>query len=377
MKHCKLNTTKIRQSLVALILFFIVSVDQIKSQSSNEFLLDTTGFYPYTRAATQWVKAGVEGGIPEYREAVNVIKARPGDDLQQLIDKASYQGGVVLLAAGDYPIHKSLYFRNGVVLRGETRNNVRLLIQLKGYFWRVKNQQRMGALLFHGIENAGVENLTVQYNAATFEPNDRDRFDAPWERNVFHIPENRDTALFVEQIWIHQSRNCWVQDCRILWAGSDPIRITLSDHITCRRNYIDRCYNKNDGGMGYYNISNSRHVLVVNDTVKRIRHFAIQNSSKYTVVANNYFEVDINFHDGDAGDNLIIGNTVRIPQWHSWSPIARGVPKQHHPPGKGNILLNNHFEDKSGALLYSQPGIFYEMSESWEGELVKKLPPYP
>lgn len=344
---------------------------QLLTPRQDVFSLDTTSFYRASSKAAEWLKAGVEGEVPDYRKITNVLKAAPGDDLQELIDRIAHKGGIVLLATGDYPIHTSLFLRNGVVLRGESRSEVRLLVKLKGHFWRVKNQQRQGAVLLHGIENAGVENLTIQYQAASFEPNDRDRFDASWEKDVFHEPEFRDTTLFVEQIWIHQSRNCWVQDCRILWAGSDPIRITLSDHITCRRNYIDRCYNKNDGGMGYYNISNSRYVLVVNDTVKRIRHFAIQNSSKYNVIANNYLEVDINFHNGDAGHNLIIGNTVRIPQWHSWSPVARGVPGQHLPPGKGNILLNNQFTDKNGQLLYSQPGVFYEISHSWDDNLIK------
>ena len=237
---------------------------------------------------------------------------------------------------------------------------------MHGFFWRTKNAIRKGAVLLHGIENAGVENLTVKYAAVNFEPNDRDADTAAWAIDVFHKRELRDTTLFVESIWIHQARNCWVQDCNVLWSGSDPIRITLSDHITCRRNFIDRCYNKNDGGMGYYNISNSRYVLISNEKVKRIRHLAIQNFSKYNVIIDNELEVDINFHDGDSGYNLVQANTVKIPTWHSWSPLAVGVPLQHLPPGNGNLLLNNCFKNKAGEPWFSEKKSVYEIRNSWD-----------
>lgn len=361
---------KSRIVLAIIFLNIIYTSAQTPSIGDKEYKLDTCGFFPHSKSACEWIKAGVEGGIPSYSSFMKIFHAKPTDNLQKIIDKAARKGGVVLLSKGDYIINESLYLRSGVLLRGVSKNEVQLLVKLKGHFWRIKNSNRAGAILLHNIERAGVENLTIKYDAANFEPNNPDSFDAPWRKDVFHRPEMRDTCLFVEQIWINQSRNCWVQDCRILWAGSDPIRITLSDHITCRRNYIDRCYNKNDGGMGYYNISNSRYVLVANDTVKRIRHFAIQNQSKFNVVENNYFEVDINFHDGDAGYNLIRNNTVRIPQWHSWNPIARGVPEQHLPPGKGNILINNTFINKQNHKIYSEQNVLFELNNSWEGEFM-------
>ncbi len=360
-------------SKIFIILFFSLVLSasaQTNAIGDKGFTLDTTGLSSINACVSEWQKAGVEGGIPSLNSYSKIYKAKPGCNLQKLIDKAARTGGVILLSNGDYFVNESIYLKNGVVLRGESKNGVRLLVKLKGQFWRVKGSKRVGALLMHGVERAGIENLTIKYDAVSFEPYNPDSFEAEWRKDVFHKPELRDTNLFVEQVWIHRSRNCWVQDCRILWAGSDPIRITLSDHITCRRNYIDRCYNKNDGGMGYYNISNSRYVLVANDTVRRIRHFAIQNYSKYNVILNNYLEVDINFHDGDSGCNLIMGNTVRIPQWHSWDPIARGVPEQHFPPGKFNILLNNEFQDKSNQKIYSERDVIYEVGYSWDLPIV-------
>ncbi|MFZ4725113.1 MAG: hypothetical protein ACOYMD_06665 [Paludibacter sp.] len=352
------------------VIFLFISLSLFsQSYGDSGWKLDSALLDSRFPAMAEWAKAGVEGGIPDSLETKIQMKITPKANLQKAIDSVAKKGGVLLLLPGEYVISEPINLRSGVILRGASKNSVLLTVKIHGYFWRTANQKRTGAILLHGIENAGVENLTIKYTAANFEPNDRDSASAAWTIDVFHKPEMRDTTLFVEQVWIHQSRNCWVQNCNILWSGSDPIRITLSDHITCRRNYIDRCYNKNDGGMGYYNISNSRHVLICNEKIKRIRHLAIQNFSKYNVVIDNELEVDINFHDGDSGLNLIQGNRVKIPTWHSWSPVANGVPNQHLPPGKGNILFQNYFQSKTGEVVYSKPNTSYQINYQWKEDI--------
>lgn len=355
----------------ANIAIFLLMCETLFSQSYGDsgWRLDSALLDARFPAMAEWAKAGVEGGIPDVPSTKVILKITPKANLQKAIDKVALKGGVLLLQSGEYVINEPVLLRSGVILRGVSKELVVLSIKMHGYFWRTKNEYRKGAVLLHGIENAGVENLTVKYAAATFEPNDRDSHTAAWTIDVFHKREQRDTTLFVESVWIHQVRNCWVQDCNILWSGSDPIRITLSDHITCRRNFIDRCYNKNDGGMGYYNISNSRYVLICNEKIRRIRHVTIQNFSKYTVFIDNELEVDINFHDGDSGYNLIQGNKSKIPAWHSWEPLAVGVPMQHLPPGKGNILLNNSLQNKAGEFRFSEQNMAYEMHSDWENPI--------
>ncbi|MFZ4726142.1 MAG: hypothetical protein ACOYMD_11925 [Paludibacter sp.] len=357
--------------LIGRLLFLSLSLFS-QSYGDKGCKLDATLRDARFPAMAEWAKAGVEGGIPDSVSTKVQLKITPKANLQKAIDLVAKKGGVLLLLPGEYVINEPINLRSGVILRGASKNSVLLSVKIHGYFWRTKNQKRMGAILLHGIENAGVENLTVKYAAANFEPNDKDLATSAWTIDVFHKPDLRDTTLFVEQVWIHQSRNCWVQNCNILWSGSDPIRITLSDHITCRRNFIDRCYNKNDGGMGYYNISNSRYVLICNEKIRRIRHLAIQNFSKYNVIIDNDLEVDINFHDGDAGSNLVQGNRSKIPTWHSWEPISVGVPKQHLPPGDGNILYNNQFVNKAGELVYSNKGAFYQMNTDWNNGVAKE-----
>lgn len=355
----------------ANIAIFLLLCETLFSQSFGDsgWKLDSTLLDARFPAMAEWAKAGVEGGIPEVPSTKVILKITPKANLQKAIDKVAMKGGVLLLQSGEYVINEPVLLRSGVILRGVSKESVVLSIQMHGFFWRTKNESRKGAILMHGIQQAGIENLTVKYAAANFEPNDRNSDTAAWEIDVFHKPETRDNTLFVESVWIHQARNCWVQDCNILWSGSDPIRITLSDHITCRRNFIDRCYNKNDGGMGYYNISNSRYVLICNEKIRRIRHVTIQNFSKYTVFIDNELEVDINFHDGDSGYNLIQGNKSKIPAWHSWEPLADGVPLQHLPPGKGNILFNNTLRNKAGEYQFSKQNTAYEVHSDWENPI--------
>ncbi len=324
-------------------------------------------------AMKEWAKAGVENGIPDLSSVQIVKKISPKDDLQQSINEVFKKGGVLLLTSGEYIISRPVNLLSGVIIRGTNKEKVLLSVKVHGYQTSVTGKPRQSALILQDVKGVGIENLTIKYTGVDFEPNDRNSSDSPWEKDVFHIKESRDTTLFVEQIWINQSKNCWVQDCNILWAGSDPIRITSSEHITCRRNFIDRCYNKNDGGMGYYNILNSKYVLICNEKVKRIRHLAIQNNSKYNVIINNDLEVDINFHNGDDGYNLIENNIVKIPVWHSWKAVSRGDLKQHQPPGVGNILFNNLFCNKDGKLFYSTKGTCYQMNSLWNLEVASPL----
>lgn len=317
---------------------------------------------------SSWSLAGVEGGIPSSQNLKIKKRLTPADNIQNSIDQvATGGGGVVLLTAGSYPVNKTINLKSGVILMGVHHDSVVLCVNMHGYHFTT-GKPRQCAIALKNIQKAAIENITIKYTGASFEPLDKDSMTAPWDKAVFHIPELRDTSLFVEHIWIDNSKNCWVRNCKILWAGSDPIRITNSQHITCTGNFIDRCYNKCDGGMGYYNIINSKFVLVYNEYIRRIRHLAIQKGSMYNVIYNNYLEVDINFHDGDGGFNLVEQNTIRIPQWHSWHCFQRGDPNQHKEPGKLNLLYRNVATYKNGALEFSEPHVVYEINPVWGGK---------
>lgn len=314
---------------------------------------------------SEWATAGVIGGVPEIKKVRK--KIGPHDDVQQAVDEVARKGGgVLLLKNGEYIIRSTVNLKTGVIIRGENKDSVLLSVKIHGYHFKTGKPRQCALLILNG-ENVGIENLTMKYTDAGFEPLDKDSLNGLWEKAIFHQKELRDTSLFVEHIWFRNSRNCWVQNCNLLWAGSDPLKISDSEHITCRNNFVDRSYNKNDGGMGYYNLINSRYILITGEHIKRIRHFAIQNNSKYNVVYNNYMEVDINFHNDDDGYNLIERNTIVIPTWHSWHCFQRGAPRQHKPPGKWNIVFNNNAVFKTGEKEASDTNKVYVMNTEWAG----------
>lgn len=315
----------------------------------------------------EWKKAGVNGGLPDGKKVKNIRRISPSDNLQDaIITLANDGGGVILLKAGEYVISSTIKLESGVILRGCNKDSVLLSVKIHGYHFSTQ-KPRQSALYIGNKEFVGIENLTLQYTGASFEPIDKDSPSSLWDNAVFHVRELRDTTLFVEHIWIDGSKNCWVNNCNLLCAGNNPMLITNSKYITCCNNYIDRCFNKCDGGMGYYDITNSSYVLVHNETIRRIRHFAIQKGSSNNVVINNYLEVDINFHDGDNGYNLVAGNTIRIPEWHSWHCFSRGDLNQHRPPGKNNLLFNNDAIYKNGKAELSEKDQAYIINSTWSG----------
>lgn len=357
--------------IVLSVVFIVIISQDSKAQSFSSLENRSDKIIPISDHINckKWSKAGIMRG---YFIPVNTITIKPGNSLHKAVDFLSKSGGgILILEPGEYIIWNTIKLESNILLKGRQKDSVMLSVKLHGYHFST-GKPRQSALLIRNKHWVGIENLTIKYTDAGFQPLDKDSITAPWDVAVFHQPELRDTSLFVEHIWIDHSKNCWIKNCNLLWAGSDPIRITNSKHITCSHNFVDRSYNKNDGGMGYYNIINSRYVLVTNETIKRIRHLAIQKGSKYNVIYNNYLEVDINFHDGDRGYNLIERNIIRIPEWHSWHCFQHGDPKQHRPPGKMNIIYNNDTMHKNKTREYCDKGIVYLMNNSWDGSKIRE-----
>ncbi len=295
-----------------------------------------------------WAQAGVQCGIPGPDELPVMDTLSPGDDLQDAIDLAAQEGGgVILLLPGSYPIHETLFLRDSIVLRGADRGKVILSNQLRGPFFSNPFNNVTG-IRFQHVSRAGLENLTVKYEAVGFQPIDYEYFDYPWQKKTFRNNPEDDFQLYVTQVTFDHARNSWIRNCQILDSGTDPVLVLESEHISITKTRVDGAYNKGGRGNGYFNIEqNSQYVLLAEDTVRAIRHLAIQSGARYNVLINNYLEVDVNFHNGDGGHNLVEKNVIRIPEWHSWHCFSRGVPKHHRPPGPGNLLLNNYTQYKT------------------------------
>lgn len=358
--------------LILVLSCFFCNLSAQQFIGGDNAVFDEALYDPVYPMMKEWAKAGVEGGIPARGKQIVRLTVAPGDDLHKAVHQVAQKGGGVLyLEKGKYRITKTLNIPTGVILRGKSKEGTILEIDMHGYHFTT-GKPLTAALSLENVQRAGIEDLTLVYVTPDFDPVDHDHVYDPWEKRIFHERELRDTTLFVEMIWINNSKNCWVDNCNILRSGSDAIRINHSEHITCRKNYIDRSYNKCDGGMGYYNIMRSKYVLSCYEKVRRLRHFAIHIGSKYCVAIHNDFEVDVNFHSGDDGYNLIEDNRIIIPVWHSWHCFQLGAPRQHKPAGEWNVLYNNQTYHKLNGPEYSEPGIVYMMNTKFGGQTVLK-----
>jgi hypothetical protein len=329
----------------------------------------------------EWAKAGVEGGIP-LRGALPVRKRlKAGDDLQPAIDQVAAQGGgVILLSPGDYRIDRTIHLKSRVVLRGTSKEISIVKIRMKAPFFKVSGGKSATAIEVNHAERVGFEDLTIRYAAVDFEPMDKSDFNAPWDRNAFHADETRDDQLFVHMLIFTDSRNCWVDNCNLLWAGAHPLGMSNCRHMTMRDNFIDRAYIKTDSMHGgYYGIWATSYSLFYNETVRRIRHFALMlPGCRYNVVYQCDLEVDVNFHDADDGRNLVEKSRLATPVWHSWDAIGIGVPGKHRPPGPRNFLYDNTVVSKGvpgygrrGPL--SEPGKIYQVTTEFGRPTVSVL----
>ncbi|KAA1246306.1 discoidin domain-containing protein [Aquimarina sp. RZ0] len=292
----------------------------------------------------EWAKAGRRGGIP----TISNIKAtlNPGGNIQNAIDRGG--AGVVLLNNGTYTVNRSINLKDGVILRGRNKNGVKLSVKMKSG----------RAIVFgRGVNNAGLEDMRVVYEALPNPPKEYrtgfqdGRFCRECFENVF--PSNNNTLVRLD------GDDNWVDDVDFINSGSDPVEI-FGKHNTFRNSLVDNCYNKGEGGEGYFDIRGDYN-LVIGSTVRKIRHFAIQNGARYNVVFKNNLEVDVNFHNGDDGRNLIEQNSIIRPSWHTWGVFATGGARYgHDKPGPRNIIVNNTtFDYRENKKEFSDRNVVY------------------
>ena len=329
----------------------------------------------------EYAKAGVEGGIP-YREDspirrtlfVNVEDVDMSGEIQTAIDEvASEGGGVVLLLNGVYPIRNKIRMKDRVILRGQSRDDVVLksFIRYRGE----SSANKVETILMHSITNSGLEDFTLdyneEYNGVEMFPLDKDwgfRFWSAWglrsqnyeNERVYHNRKKYEfhdvNDLYVDYIWMKKSKNCWMDNCKLLNCGSNPVFIRSGSHITIRNCHIEGAFQKGENGNGYVNCY-GKYVLITKNTIKKVRHFALQLGAKYCVVYDNDIEVDVNFHQKDGGQNLIENNRIHIPHFHPWTCFQAGA-SFHGDPGERNIFYNNDCIQGSSGKRYTDDKVY-------------------
>ncbi len=342
---------KVTNAPVAIVFLLAITFNSIQAQQIGDpgWEFDNSKFdrrYPDMRI---WATAGVQGGIPLRNNFRNRVEIGPNDDIQKAIDQMSNRsgGGVVLLKNGTYNLGtKTFRMKSNVRLRGQSKNGVKLRSRLR----ETNNRREKILFVFNGVKRAGLEDLSVELvlPSGTVINDDRNN---PTNRHCGNCWKNNPSGknnLYVQFIDISRNtENSWIDNCVFRNSGTNPIEVN-GKHITCRNNVFDTSANKGGGGEGYYLIQ-GQNGLYYNETVKRLRHFVLQGAARYNVVYECDLEVDVNFHNGDRGNNLIEKNKITSLRWRSWNAFATGGARfGHDEPGPNNIIYNNDATDRDG-----------------------------
>jgi len=184
--------------------------------------------------------------------------------------------------------------------------------------------------------------------------------------------------------------NAFVNDVHTYMTGSHAIVTEMARHIQIQNTYLDGSWNKGKGGNGYFRLSKAWNSLVQNNTLRNLRHLAVQWSASNNIIQNNDITADLNLHGGWERYNLFQNNIVRVPYEHrdcnpncspgaeTWYPIwwAAG---QHAggwsgASGPQNVFYNNTLGKQltSGGnyttyTLYGMPGTVYMLG--WDRDI--------
>ncbi len=335
-------------------------------------------------AMREYAKAGVQGGIPyrsntPIKQTLSVISGDSdmANNIQSAINAVnSSGGGVVLLKNGTYPIRSQITMKSNVILRGESKNGVVLEVFMR--FQGASEPKKKEVFYWKNVQNAGLEDLSMIYNAdyqgRQMYPLDHDwaftYFSAysirsqnyPNER-VYHDRPNfkYHTVKNIDVIYVRMdgtTKNCWIDNCNFRDSGSAHLIVSNpSKHITIRNTLVRGAFQKGNNGHGYGINCSGSYVLMVKNTVKNVRHWAIQQGAIYNVVYDCHSETDMNFHQGDRGLNLIEKNKLHRPYWHLWKVIGTGA-SYHGDPGQGNMFYDNDVIDGNNGKKYTDKKVY-------------------
>ncbi len=370
--------------LVLFAILFTLNMGVAQQLGDPGWVFDESKYDNRFPAMREYAKAGVQGGIP-YRYSTPVkqtLSVVSGDsDMANNIQSAinavnSSGGGVVLLKNGTYPIRSQITMKSNVILRGESKNGVLLEVFMR--FQGASEPKKKEVFFWKNIQNAGLEDFSMIYNA-DYQGKQMFPLDHDWafsyfsaysirsqnysNERVYHDRPNfkYHTVKNIDVIYVRMdgnTKNCWIDNCNFRDSGSAHLIISnLSKHITIRNTLVSGAFQKGNNGHGYGINCSGTYVLMVKNTVKNVRHWAIQQGAIYNVVYDCHSETDMNFHQGDLGLNLIEKSKIHKPYWHVWSPFQTGA-SYHGDPGRGNMFYDNDVIDGSNGKKYTDKKVY-------------------
>ncbi|WP_073347829.1 BACON domain-containing protein [Bacteroides congonensis] len=293
----------------------------------------------YQDKITEWMKAGVTGGIPALETIMNdgrEIKEFEGgtsvDDIIAYTNEGNkYRKRVIYLKNGEYVFNKSVRIYSGCTLVGESRDGVIIKIRDNGN------------LSLYNANAGGVRNLTLRGDWMAEDPDPtlmKETLAGKGGHKMIDMTGNAQGGYI---------RNSYVDNVKIINSASHPIWMSGYNN-TVRDVEMDGAYNKDGGAQGYFFIDGD-HQLITGCKVTHLRHVTMQNpASKQNVFYKNDIRQEFSFHVNDGGDNLIEHNRITVPTTLSTSYTAIMGPwsSQHQVGGKNFIYRNRCVEENRG-----------------------------
>lgn len=292
----------------------------------------------YIDKINEWMKAGVEGGIPSLEEIMNDREVKvfeSGTSVDDIIaytnEGNKYRNRVIYLKNGEYIFNKSVRMYSGCTIVGESRDGV--VIKIKDN----------GNISLYNANGSGVRNLTLKGDWTTADP-DPTLMEETLAGKGGH--KMIDITGAEAQGW---ARNSYVDNVKIINSASHPIWMNGHNN-TIRDVEIDGAYNKGGGAQGYFFIDGD-HQLITGCKVTHIRHITMQNpASKQNVFYKNDVRQEFSFHVNDGGDNLIEHNRIVVPKTlgSAYTAIMGPWSTEHKVGGKNFIYRNRCVEENRG-----------------------------
>ena len=294
----------------------------------------------YQAKITEWMNAGVQGGIPSLKTIMSdgrEIKEFEGgtsvDDILDYINNTGnkYRQRIIYLKNGEYVFNKSVRIYSSCTLVGESRDGV--IIKIKDD----------GNVSLYNANGSGVRNLTLKGDWTTTDPDPslmKETLKDKGGHKMIDMTGN-DKGGYI--------RNSYVDNVKIVNSASHPIWMNGYKN-TVRDVEMDGAHNKDGGAQGYFFIDGDHH-LITGCKVTHIRHVTMQNpTSKFNVFYKNDIRQEFSFHVNDGGDNLVEHNRIMVPKTLSTNYTAIMGPwsNQHHVGGKNFIYRNRCLEENRG-----------------------------
>lgn len=345
----------------------------------------------------KWKLAGTTGFSDDIYAALPQITLDPsmsGSIILASIQSIKTTGGTVFLKNGTYELTEPISIQN---YHQTAQNPIRVLGESRDGAI-INYTSDVGSYIVHIQASSYVhfENVTIKHGGVETVFNDNpDFFVSKFKNYSKDLVETDNESLMylpkLRSLDINNSDYILIKRVKILYSGRNPFVVNSSRHVQSQENYIRYSFNKGNETSGYYMISGrTEFFLSLNDTIRDIRHIGFSGSREPGIVVgpmHNVFldgvtDVDVNFHNGDCGGNLIEGFDILLPETHGWHAVQIGacsVKNQHAPPGYNNLLFRNVVRDATrfGPNYSMMNNILYTMDQpratnSYDGLWVKK-----